>query len=70
MRLDRYFTQDVMPTVSHDEGASMPFGPFAFCAVGIVAQGQWAEIYRVAYERTVEALRPTRYDRALLASAN
>ena len=70
MRLDRYLTQDVMPTVSRDEASSMPFGPFAFGPVGFVAQGQWAEIYRLAYERTVEALRPTRYDRALLASAN
>ena len=59
-----------MPTVIRNEGASMPFGPFTFFPVGMVATNQWAEIYRIAYERTVEALLPTRYDRAMRATEN
>jgi hypothetical protein len=41
-----------------------------FCHLGIVATSHWAEIYRIAHDRTVEALRPTSYDRALRATAN
>ncbi len=48
----------------------MPLQAFAFGPMGSFACGPWAEIYRLAYERTVEALRPTRYDRAMLAPAN
>jgi hypothetical protein len=70
MRFDRYFAQDAMPTASPAEGTSMPLGSFVVCPVGIVTPGQWAEIYRLAHQRTVEALRPTRYDRAMTASAN
>jgi len=70
MRLDRYFEKGMMPSVKEDQGVSLPLVAFSFGPVGIVPQGQWAEIYRVAYERTVEALRPTRYDRASRASAN
>ena len=70
MRFDDYFKKDVIPTTNHNEGAAMPFGTFAFCPVGIAATSQWAEIYRIAHERTVEALRPTRYDRALQATSN
>ncbi len=49
---------------------SIPLHGMAFGAMGPVPNPQWVEIYRVAYERTVEALRPTRYDRAMAALAN
>jgi hypothetical protein len=48
----------------------MSFNPFVFCQSSAAAPGLWVEIYRIARERTVEALRPTLYDRALHASAN
>jgi hypothetical protein len=70
MRLDGYFSEGVNPNTIRHEGAAMPFGTLAFWAVGFVPTSQWAEIYRIAYERTVEALRPTRYDRAFRATAN
>jgi hypothetical protein len=70
MRLKPYFEKGMMPTASQNNGASIPLAAFAFGPSGIAAQGQWAEIYRVAYERAVEALRPTCYDFALRASAN
>jgi hypothetical protein len=70
MRLDQYFDKGMMPTVVDNKAASIPLTAFAFGPAGMQAQGSWAEIYRVAYERTMEALRPTRYDRAMLATDN
>ena len=70
MRLTPYFEKGMMPAASQNDGSSIPLHAFAFGPAGMAAQGHWAEIYRLAYERTVEALRPTRYDFALRASAN
>jgi hypothetical protein len=70
MRLKPYFDKGMMPTVSQNDGSSIPLAAFTFGPAGVAAQGLWAEIYRMAHERTVEALRPTRYDHALRASAN
>ena len=70
MSRDGNFGADLNPMIDRNERSAMPFGAFAFCPPGIIAASQWAEIYRIARERTLEALRPTHYDRALRASAN
>jgi hypothetical protein len=43
---------------------------YAFCPAGSGPANLWAEVYRQAYLQTVEALKPTRYDRALAAPVN
>jgi hypothetical protein len=70
MRLDRHFETGMKPVVSSNKGVPMPLHAFAFGPMGMAPTDHWAEIYRLAYERTVEALRPTRYDRAMKALSN
>ena len=70
MRLDHFFDKGKMPTVPEEGVSSIPLTVFAFGPSSMMAQGPWAEIYRVAYERTLKALRPTGYDRAMLALEN
>lgn len=70
MWFDRYFREGAKPDAVPPQVTALPSGTFAFCHPGIVTTGHWAEIYRIAHERTVEALRPTSYDRALRATTN
>jgi hypothetical protein len=69
MRLDRHFREVEGPTVSR-EGAAPILSLYSFCPAGSGLASLWAEVYRQAYLQTVEALKPTHYDRALAASAN
>lgn len=69
MRLDRHFREIEGPTVAREQ-AFVPVSFEAFCPAGSGLPAPWAEAYRLAYLRSVEALRPTRYDRALAAPAN
>jgi hypothetical protein len=70
MRLERYFVEGMKPTVSANPDAPLPLHAFAFGPLGSSNVSQWAEIYRLAYQRTVESLQPTRYDFAMKAFAN
>jgi len=69
MRLDGYFDQGEIPTTIRNEGAAMPFGPFAFYPVAIVATSQWPR-FTGSLRADGRGARPTRYDRALRATAN
>jgi hypothetical protein len=69
MRLDRHFREIEVPKVSRD-GATPMMSLYAFCPAGSGPANLWAEVYRQAYLQTVEALKPTRYDRALAAPVN
>jgi hypothetical protein len=70
MRPDRFHAEIILRGFIPIPQAGQPFGPFATGPFGVVETGHWAEIYRIARERTAEALRPTQYDRALRASIN
>jgi hypothetical protein len=70
MRLDRYFETGMKPTVSSSQDAPMSLQAFAFGPMGAAVSGQWNEIYRLAYERTVAAFQPTRYDHSMKAFSN
>jgi hypothetical protein len=70
MRLDPYFETGMKPTEISRQDVPMPLHAFAFGPMGMAPIGQWAEVYRLAYERTVEALKPTGYDRAMKAISN
>jgi hypothetical protein len=67
MNLDRPFAEIRVANFVPGRWALLPFGVFG--ATPLEAS-RWLEIYRIARERTEEALRPTRYDRALLAAIN
>jgi hypothetical protein len=70
MRLDGYFATAAMTSSATPTSQPWSLNHFTFGPMGTGLASHWAEIYRVAYERTIEALRPTRYDRAMQATAN
>jgi hypothetical protein len=70
MSPDRFDAEVIPPGFLPISPAFLAFGPFVSGSFGCAGSGHWAEIYRIARERTFEALRPTRYDRALHASIN
>jgi hypothetical protein len=70
MRLDPYFETGMKPTVLANQDLPMPLHAFAFGPMGMAPVGHWAELYRLAYERTIEALKPTGYDWAMKAVRN